>query len=240
MKKVIFLFLAIITFRQNNNPCLFAEGITERGNLSYLDNIIQEFTPNTNGILNNWRPSYATDNEIGCLDKSQLRLIRNTIYARHGYIFNSIDLQEHFSRFSWYNGIKTNVNDELTVNEWRVINLLIQMENNYPSFDSNEIMGVYVSNDFWETRSDQREMRLWPNGFLFYQPEKYENSFYGLWSFDGNIFKVTIFFVYIYPEIYIFNPNIHHNIYTSDFQKYFPSWMKLGYSRLDLPIIGDR
>jgi hypothetical protein len=38
-----------------------------------------------------------------------LRFIRNTIYARHGYAFNSIDLQEHFLRFNWYNGIKNNV-----------------------------------------------------------------------------------------------------------------------------------
>ncbi|MCX2679284.1 YARHG domain-containing protein [Galbibacter sp. EGI 63066] len=34
--------------------------------------------------------------------KSQLRLLRNTIYARYGYDFDSPDLKEYFSQFAWY------------------------------------------------------------------------------------------------------------------------------------------
>lgn len=34
--------------------------------------------------------------------KEELRLLRNTIYAQHGYAFNSSDLNEYFSQFSWY------------------------------------------------------------------------------------------------------------------------------------------
>jgi protein containing caspase domain len=37
----------------------------------------------------------------GC-PKAELRLMRNTIYARHGYMFQSADLQEYFSQFDWY------------------------------------------------------------------------------------------------------------------------------------------
>lgn len=33
---------------------------------------------------------------------SELRLMRNEIFAYAGYRFNSSDLQEHFSRYSWY------------------------------------------------------------------------------------------------------------------------------------------
>ncbi len=32
----------------------------------------------------------------------ELRLLRNGIYARHGRIFESRDLREHFSKFGWY------------------------------------------------------------------------------------------------------------------------------------------
>lgn len=47
---------------------------------------------------------YLTEEEVGSLDTDQLRIARNEIFARHGYIFNSEDLTEYFSRFSWYEG----------------------------------------------------------------------------------------------------------------------------------------
>lgn len=43
-----------------------------------------------------------TPSELAGLSKSDLRIMRNTIYARHGYIFKSDDLTEYFSNFSWY------------------------------------------------------------------------------------------------------------------------------------------
>ena len=35
-------------------------------------------------------------------DRKTLRIWRNAIYARHGYIFKSSDLCRHFSKFDWY------------------------------------------------------------------------------------------------------------------------------------------
>lgn len=43
-----------------------------------------------------------TDADINGMPKSELRILRNTIYARHGYIFKSADLREYFSKFGWY------------------------------------------------------------------------------------------------------------------------------------------
>lgn len=43
----------------------------------------------------------------------QLRIMRNWIYARHGYIFKSPDLTEYFSKFSWYNPTSKNVTSQL-------------------------------------------------------------------------------------------------------------------------------
>jgi hypothetical protein len=40
--------------------------------------------------------------ELAGLDAAQLRIGRNEIFARHGYAFDSPDLQAHFGRFSWY------------------------------------------------------------------------------------------------------------------------------------------
>lgn len=44
----------------------------------------------------------ASRQELSALDKSQLRLLRNAIYAQYGYVFNSQDLQEFYSQFEWY------------------------------------------------------------------------------------------------------------------------------------------
>lgn len=43
-----------------------------------------------------------TYDDISWMSKSDLRLARNEIYARHGYIFDSNDLQNYFSSQSWY------------------------------------------------------------------------------------------------------------------------------------------
>lgn len=43
-----------------------------------------------------------TPSDLAGLSKSDLRIMRNTIYARHGYIFQSADLANYFSNFDWY------------------------------------------------------------------------------------------------------------------------------------------
>lgn len=45
---------------------------------------------------------YASYNDLAGKSKSELRIMRNYIYARHGYKFKSKDLQQYFSRYSWY------------------------------------------------------------------------------------------------------------------------------------------
>jgi hypothetical protein len=59
---------------------------------------------------------------------SNLRILRNTIYAMHGYAFRSEDLQVFFQRFEWYNGTKENVDNELSENEMEFIQVILSME----------------------------------------------------------------------------------------------------------------
>lgn len=46
-----------------------------------------------------------SESDLRDLSKSELRILRNTIYARHGRKFKSKDLDRYFNSFSWYNGI---------------------------------------------------------------------------------------------------------------------------------------
>ena len=43
-----------------------------------------------------------SDEEVMYLDKQQLRILRNALYAMHGHIFKSADLRTYFMSFSWY------------------------------------------------------------------------------------------------------------------------------------------
>lgn len=47
-------------------------------------------------------PDNYTETELTGVPKDQLRLIRNYVYALHGYKFKSEDLQKFFANFTWY------------------------------------------------------------------------------------------------------------------------------------------
>lgn len=50
-----------------------------------------------------------SENDVIGLSKNELRIMRNWIYARHGYSFRSQDLQNYFSKFEWYHPKYTEV-----------------------------------------------------------------------------------------------------------------------------------
>ena len=43
-------------------------------------------------------------NDFKGKSKSELRLMRNEMFARHGYIFSTEDIQNYFEKQSWYHG----------------------------------------------------------------------------------------------------------------------------------------
>jgi hypothetical protein len=67
------------------------------------------------------------EEDIAALSKRQLRLARNEIYARHGYVFNSADLQRYFSSKSWYQ-TDTSYNGALSEVEKENVKLLKERE----------------------------------------------------------------------------------------------------------------
>ena len=63
------------------------------------------------------------------LTKEELRLLRNTIYAKYGYIFQSKDLSEHFNKFKWYKPQYDNVDGSLTEYDKHIIEMIRKIEN---------------------------------------------------------------------------------------------------------------
>ena len=68
------------------------------------------------------------DHQFSSFDKSTLRIMRNAILARHGYRFQSKDLQEYFTNETWYKPAASNDGIRLSFIEQLNIELIKQME----------------------------------------------------------------------------------------------------------------
>ena len=66
-------------------------------------------------------------------DKTQLRLMRNEIFARRGYIFLSPDLKTHFGKMSWYKPVSDNSKIHFSDLENLNINIIKKCETAYPA-----------------------------------------------------------------------------------------------------------
>jgi hypothetical protein len=69
--------------------------------------------------------------ELRQLSLRDLRLLRNTIYARHGRPFKSEILRDHFSGMSWYKVDAAYSDKLLTANDTRNIALIRSVENEF-------------------------------------------------------------------------------------------------------------
>lgn len=69
-----------------------------------------------------------TAEEVLAMPKGLRRIVRNSIFARHGYIFKSEDLKAFFSVFPWYNPVSSNVQSKLSAVEKKNIELIKSYE----------------------------------------------------------------------------------------------------------------
>jgi hypothetical protein len=79
-------------------------------------------------------------NNLLRLTKEELRILRNTIYAKYGYIFQSKELSKHFNRFLWYNPQFTNVDNKLSEFDKNIIELIREIENEQINNDIQSIL----------------------------------------------------------------------------------------------------
>jgi hypothetical protein len=68
-----------------------------------------------------------TKKEIGDLTKSELDVMRNEIFADHGYIFKTDKWKDYFSKQEWYSPRYENVNDSLSTIENYNIELILKL-----------------------------------------------------------------------------------------------------------------
>lgn len=66
--------------------------------------------------------------DLAGMDKAQLRLLRNAVYARHGRTFASADLQALFGGQIWYKPNPNYSDDLLTETDRANIALILEFE----------------------------------------------------------------------------------------------------------------
>ncbi len=52
---------------------------------------------------------YINYDDISGYDRGQIRVLKNSIYARHGRIFKDAALREYFEQQSWYRGYRKEI-----------------------------------------------------------------------------------------------------------------------------------
>ncbi|GAA0858107.1 MULTISPECIES: YARHG domain-containing protein [Clostridium] len=74
--------------------------------------------------------AYLTENELKGFSKNDLALMRNEIYARHGYIFHTEPFVSYFNSKSWYTKNPSFKGDNKELNKYELynVNLLKKLE----------------------------------------------------------------------------------------------------------------
>ncbi len=112
-----------------------------------------------------------------------LRIIRNEIFARHGYIFKSSDLKEHFSAKNWYKPLFSDVNHLLTPMDKANIQLILSLESELKKPLSEKITGQWVNKRYIDnllnTKSARKSQQYARNAYI-----KFDTSSYASFCFS--------------------------------------------------------
>jgi hypothetical protein len=230
MKKIFFMvFCLVSTYIGAQSSSRFGKDIVE-GNLIVINEILADDSS-----------YYRLINGIFLLNKNELRLLRNTIYAKYGYIFRSKDLQNHFSQFEWYRGTKNNVDDEFTERDKKNIGLIQKIEANYPPVQNENIVGYWLDNrggnEIMQKAIYNGEdyvismfpcFRIYSNGTFLISSHDTSVTGYGLWKIENNKFILT--YLSEDPEYGAFNfnkPLDFMEIESPDGKKYLHCYLSM-------------
>ncbi|NJN41561.1 MAG: YARHG domain-containing protein [Flammeovirgaceae bacterium] len=71
---------------------------------------------------------YLEAGDLSAYSKEELKLMRNEIFAIHGYIFKTQSLKDYFSSQPWYSASYDNVDDLLSEVEKHNVQVIKQVE----------------------------------------------------------------------------------------------------------------
>lgn len=93
---------------------------SKKENFNYYAKQFGKYPEGSNKRLNHSDVSY--------LSKYELKIMRNEIFARHGYIFNTSAMSQYFSGQSWYRPLHKDVSSKLSRTEKDNVNFIKSYE----------------------------------------------------------------------------------------------------------------
>lgn len=119
------------------------------------------------------------------MDKSELGVLRNAIYAKHGYSFANKKYEEHFNQYSWYQPTPNNSEIKMSkIDETNIVNIITIEESivelNTPNQKSIDLGETIVNGDITIKASQlEAEYGNFPIKLVITKDDKiieYENS----------------------------------------------------------------
>jgi hypothetical protein len=138
------------------------------------------------------------------LTKDELRLLRNTVYAKYGMIFQSDDLKSHFQKFSWYNPTRNNVESQLRESDKRFLRTIQTFEDAVPisNFNKRNFVGFWVTpTDAWKGN----EITVNENDTIIADLQEDDRRFD--WNWKGSYRIESGFLVVLVNEQYVGTPD---------------------------------
>lgn len=148
--------------------------------------------------------STISDLALAEMDNSQLRILRNMIFAKYGHTFNSEDLKVFFSQFGWYKPGKKVSESEFTENEKHLLDSIkifeTRNENSSTIKFGNEIIGLWhetpVMPDTWCDRfliyPDQKIEFLISYFTINYSDDVDVHEYLGNYEIKGNVLTFVV------------------------------------------------
>jgi len=154
------------------------------------------------------------DYGLALLTVGELRLLRNTVYARYGYIFKNDELVEYFTNFSWYTPAYSDVDDKLTDIDKQNLDLIKLYENMSDKQDSivssSQLLFNSWGEGYLEGNSAPAKFYFYNEGEVTYTPSDRECSYLlgwrGVYSVQGNILYIRVKEIFYNPFV-AFMPN---------------------------------
>jgi len=142
-----------------------------------------------------------SDFNLSVLDKNDLRILRNMIFAQHGYIFKSKDLLDWFSQFDWYEPRYSDVNHMLTNIDTVNINRIKLFESAYRTDASinvteNDIVGIWHASPMVAAGYNEL-LYFFPDNHFEFAPNQMDWSqrllgMSGTWTIEHNRLVILI------------------------------------------------
>jgi hypothetical protein len=84
------------------------------------------------------------DDDLELIPPSELRLMRNEIFARYGYIFKSEDLRKYFTNQQWYKPLFRNVDKYITTREKYNFEFIQKHEKTNKEISQKELFDYFI------------------------------------------------------------------------------------------------